>query len=113
MFFEWDSVSICNFFDCYRFLANFAVKSVMQWVAWGSYRAPDFYSYVIINVWHTMENQAHKTPSGIHQGRKSVRIRVIRNICVLSLIDGLFFCAWIINSELLRTETNSSSRSMF
>ena len=49
MFFEWDSVSICNFFDCYRFLANFAVKSVMQWVAWGSYRAPDFYSYVIVN----------------------------------------------------------------
>ena len=39
-------------------------------VAWGTYCAPDFYSYILINVWRKTEDKSQRAPSGIQYLRK-------------------------------------------
>ncbi len=49
----------------------------------------DFYKQYYINCKFKADNQPHKASSGIHSGRKSVCIRVIRAIRVLSFFDSV------------------------
>jgi hypothetical protein len=48
---------------------NARVGSLM--IAWGgSYRAPDLYGCILINIWRRMEDQSQMAPGGIHYVRK-------------------------------------------
>jgi hypothetical protein len=55
----------------YRFLMETDILHLL--VAWGSYRAPDFYEYILINVWRRMDDMLQRASSGI---------RYVRKICV-------------------------------
>jgi hypothetical protein len=57
-------------------------------VAWGHIVRQGIYDLIIINVQLKAANQPHLAPGGIHYVRKSVCIRVIRGIRVLSFVDG-------------------------
>jgi hypothetical protein len=58
-------------------------------VAWVDVARLDLNIKLFIHIQFKADNQSHLAPGGIHQGRKSVCIRLIRGIRVLSFFDGI------------------------